>query len=54
MRLDRMDDRFERIDQRFERMDQRLDGLTRWSIGTVIAVLVGAGAVIITLIVQRP
>ena len=64
-RLDRMDQRFDHIDQRIDDVRQELhseisqvrtemSSLVRWSIGVIVAVVVGAGAVVITLVSQHP
>jgi len=52
--LDRMDQGLGRMEQRVGRMEQRLDGVLTWAIASVVAVIVGAGAVVVTLVAHKP
>lgn len=49
-RLDRMDQRMDRMEGRIERLDMKVSGLERWAFSTILAVVVGAGAVVVTMV----
>lgn len=57
-RMDRMEttlnQRMDRMDQRMDHFEQRVEGLYLWAAGTVVVVLVGAGAVVVTLLTHHP
>lgn len=42
------------LGQRIDRLDQRIDGLYLWTAGTIAAIIVGAGAVVVTLLTHHP